>query len=52
MYLAGTMTDGQASVTPPVNSFIIQNSGGTNVSYIDGNGNLGLIGAFVQGGIP
>jgi len=52
MYLAGTMTDGQASVTPPVNSFIIQNSGGTNVSYIDSNGNLGLIGAFVQGGIP
>jgi len=52
MYLTGTMTDGQASVTPPANSFIIQNSGGTNVSYIDSNGNLGLIGAFVQGGIP
>ena len=52
MYLAGTMTDGQGSVTPPANSFIIQNSGGTPVAYIDSNGNLGLVGAFVQGGTP
>jgi len=52
MYLAGTMTDGQGSVTPPANSFIIQNNGGTPVAYIDSNGNLGLVGAFVQGGTP
>lgn len=51
MYLAGTMLDGQ-SISPPANSFIIQNSAGTAVSYIDSNGNLRLKGAFVAGGTP
>jgi len=45
------MLDGQ-SISPPANSFIIQNSAGTAVSYIDSSGNLRLSGAFVAGGTP
>ena len=51
MYLRGTMLDGQ-TITPPADSFIIQNATGHNVSYIDSSGNLRLSGTFVAGGTP
>lgn len=43
----GASAYGQPALTPPANSFVINDNAGTAVAYIDSDGNLGIAGVVV-----
>jgi len=49
MFLKGTKSESQASLTPSANSFILKNSTGSTIVYINESGYLFLLGTVTSG---